>query len=1126
MASRKRCVRKDELAEDADWLAFSLEIFSRAFQLLKDFSEIFKSRIGKCCRIDHDKMQLFGALNVVLVITKSKRPGLFRDICGCARQEQHEDISGCIIGEINKVFTNLQKCCVIENVVREVKDVLGIIKSSPTFSMSVQLKMLSYLLQEIMKKLISCRETSADQLTRAQSKWILRLVNNFIRDWSIENSRCRFCDHATNKVARRWGAYCCEILQLYYDVWEEWALQQSISNAYKQEPSDIRSSSARACPRGFSKPKDVRAVDDGSNVKGRWTTGIPQDVFDIDRTVKHRDPDSGRIVTCRRVVGSPLRKTEAESYRAAASRLGDKFDGIRDSDLRMAACRWIDGELGKGARSRCNIDKDPGSPIAADRREERDDVPHGLNAVAPGDPDTDEEGTAVRKMRKIKSDMTPAPDRKRDRPLRSDTEGNGTDRSPREMAGNRSRSRDSRLREPEEYHPDAESPKGKKGARGAPKSKGERMSPDRSRTMKSRGEADRWERDEEPLSGKKKSKRSQNVESIREQPGRSKVKKLGRRDEEEYDDDDDRSDAKTPRGKKKPKGRQDVESIREQPGRSKVKKLGRRDEEEYDEDDDRSDAKTPRGKKKPKGRQDVESIREQPGRSKVKKLGRRDEEEYDDDDDRSDAKTPRGKKKSKRSQNLEAIDEEHKGNIRSKQLSGRGREIEDTDDEEKAGRSGGRKMKKRKNEVEDKEDVGESARERRKKKTDALDRREAGRGSHFDEEESVPKRDGKRRDRWTDDEADSDVTKRGGKIRGASARDKSTPNSEGQSKKETSEASAKGRRGYDSSKADDDYSKINGPRSRQRTTKAPDLPETERRRLIEYQLSNQSFVKLGWTMMPIPKTMKKVIYYQAKPAKPHLNCPGGKDCVGVERKSQIVGVFDTVGNGAVFDEDAATRLSYNQIGGIWGDNPAGLPLMWKWDVDEKNLSVETVYQEKSTTSIEKFLHRSLKSTGSGKAPSSSSSPVSSRNKEKKVVEQKPVVTEHDSEEEVTSGLPDKHSKDNHVLKMICMKLTDNISLRIANRREICLQFFAPRRNIRIELGTVLNFNKEVASYFVDTSLNNALLKCKFDGLLKSPVEPEDSLCGLVERLREVRKSARQRKFMIRKYKPYLPLRKA
>ena len=102
--------------------------------------------------------------------------------------------------------------------------------------------------------------------------------------------------------------------------------------------------------------------------------------------------------------------------------------------------------------------------------------------------------------------------------------------------------------------------------------------------------------------------------------------------------------------------------------------------------------------------------------------------------------------------------------------------------------------------------------------------------------------------------------------------------------------------------------------------------------------------------------------------------PGGKDCVGVERGSKIVAVFDTMGNGAVLDEDGATRsvfeknlagifnycrahstpsaqvsncfcrLSYNQIGGIYWDNPTGVPLTWKWDICQGQGSIiKTAY---------------------------------------------------------------------------------------------------------------------------------------------------------------------------------------
>ncbi|XP_076381143.1 uncharacterized protein LOC117220075 isoform X3 [Megalopta genalis] len=1013
MANRKFCVRKDELRDDEEWLAFSLEIFSRAFHLLKNFTEFLKSRMGNCCGIDHDRMHLFGALSVVAGTMKYKRPDLFRDICGCIRQDEQKVIPDYIIQNINKVLTNLQKCCVIENIVCDVKDMLEVLEEILICSTSVELGILSYLLHEIMKKLISCRETSPDQLTHADVNRVLRLVNNFIRDWSMRNSLCRFCGRAASKVAQQWGTYCCRSHELYYDVCEEWWQQQTISNDWKTDRSDNRMKQSKSDDdyTGFFSggPGDRRVAGDESNVEDTrwWTACVPRKPGVIDRAIKRWDND-GPIAAFRRVAGSSSRKTEAGDC-GAAGRGPDKFEEIEDGDLRTASCRTIEGGR---APARCR------------RREKRDGALCEERAGLRGALDADLEGTAVGKMSEIKSDKISARDRRRGRLFKRDGEVNGTDQSPGKKAGDPSRLGHER------GYPKADSPKDI-----------------RSGTMK-------------PKAG-------------------------------DYEDGQSDRDRKTPIGKK-----------------SKAKKLGLGDDEEYEE-------------------------------------------------------PPRSKKKSKRAQSLEPIDEEYGKRAGSrKRLSGRTRGKEDTDDEERTDRRGTNKVGIKKNhEFEGRLGVGEdiSAREQTKKKKGALDSTEG--------EESVRKRDGKRRGRSSDDEADSDVMKRGkaGKIRGARTGDKSTAESEGKSKKETREAGTEGRTKGGPSKADGDYSKINGSRYYRDTTKAPDLYRTEGSRLIEYQLSNQSFVKRGWTTMPIPKTMRKVSYYQAKSAKPHMNwferhkhqgkiyyndgvsifvnfhpdgtvdvfypngklaiafrkssnrkygmytvfTPGGKDCVGVERKSQIVGVFDTVGNGAVFDEDGATRyvteknftgifnycrpetppvqvsnyfcrLSYNQIGGIWGDNPAGPPLVWKWDADEKNLLVETVYLEKPVNRIERFLHRStrsLKSSGSGKA---ASSPASSRNKEKKVVEQKPVVAVHDTEEEVTSGtfsVQDDYTKDNPLLKMICLKLTRNISLRLSNRRDICLQFFAAGKNIRIEIGTVLNFEKKVASHFVDTSLRDGILKC-------------------------------------------------
>ncbi|XP_017759043.1 PREDICTED: uncharacterized protein LOC108549967 [Eufriesea mexicana] len=249
--------------------------------------------------------------------------------------------------------------------------------------------------------------------------------------------------------------------------------------------------------------------------------------------------------------------------------------------------------------------------------------------------------------------------------------------------------------------------------------------------------------------------------------------------------------------------------------------------------------------------------------------------------------------------------------------------------------------------------------------------------------------------------------------------------------------------------------------------------------------------------------------------------PGGKDCIGVKRRSQIVAIFDTIGNGAVFDEDGATRLSYNQIGGIWRDNPTGLPLMWKWDIYEKKSITKIVHVEKPAIRIEKLLYASTKRMSKRtESVKVSTPPVSTRNKEKKVEALKPVGGHEEEEVESGYNIHGIHPDTCH-FKPICLNLNDYISLRILNRRNIVLQFHANKKNIRIELGTTLNLNEQVGSYFVDASLKHDITKCKFEKLLPSGLKLDSSMHDIAEEFQKVRKSAKQRKFMITKYRPYL-----
>ncbi|XP_011882455.1 PREDICTED: uncharacterized protein LOC105570101 [Vollenhovia emeryi] len=252
--------------------------------------------------------------------------------------------------------------------------------------------------------------------------------------------------------------------------------------------------------------------------------------------------------------------------------------------------------------------------------------------------------------------------------------------------------------------------------------------------------------------------------------------------------------------------------------------------------------------------------------------------------------------------------------------------------------------------------------------------------------------------------------------------------------------------------------------------------------------------------------------------------PGGKDALAIGRESQILAIFDTMGYGVVFDMDGAARLSYNQIGGIFTDNPAGLPLVWTWNANPRESILETVYTENLTDRLrmEYFppTSKSVESSGNVKTPIS---PSSSRNKEKKVAEvQKPVVEER--QEEVGNKANDNQKlpkEDISHIKVICIKLNKFLGLRIVDRRNISLRFSAGNKSVRIELGTVLNFNKEIASYSVEASdWKIDMLRCRFQEKFSKKLESEDSLYDLAKEYRKVKRFAKERKAMIAKYKPF------
>ncbi|XP_012274924.1 uncharacterized protein LOC105696779 [Orussus abietinus] len=243
--------------------------------------------------------------------------------------------------------------------------------------------------------------------------------------------------------------------------------------------------------------------------------------------------------------------------------------------------------------------------------------------------------------------------------------------------------------------------------------------------------------------------------------------------------------------------------------------------------------------------------------------------------------------------------------------------------------------------------------------------------------------------------------------------------------------------------------------------------------------------------------------------------PGGKDAVGVVRSPQIVAVFDTLGNGVVFNEDNEIRLSYNQNGGVCTDNPRGSrPIIWSWSTICRNLVVESVYAEPPTVHLENDLLATIstKSSKGQKTPASMKSDAKA-GKDKEVEE----ITDEASRED--SDVEGNLRADLLApIARICLRINHFLSLRILDRRNINLQFFAGNRSIRIELGTELNYQKELLSYYVDSSQWEAeLLKCRYQKR-QDKIGSESSLYEIRKECQKSRNIAKRRNRLIEKYR--------
>ncbi|KAK0175057.1 hypothetical protein PV327_008841 [Microctonus hyperodae] len=322
--------------------------------------------------------------------------------------------------------------------------------------------------------------------------------------------------------------------------------------------------------------------------------------------------------------------------------------------------------------------------------------------------------------------------------------------------------------------------------------------------------------------------------------------------------------------------------------------------------------------------------------------------------------------------------------------------------------------------------------------------------------------------------------------------------------------------------------------------------QVESTNVIKYQLSNEHYKKLGWTTNPVTKSSRKIMLYEIKMIKSHLNWsrlitgpkyysnnvtpfihneennstifyPTGKIAIKLQKaldknydlfmvfqsKSinnneenqdqthhQMIAAFDILGNGIILDEKDEIRLTFNQIGGICFDKRSEkIPVAWTWSKCNVKPIMVAIYMEEAAVHLEKVLQKNVRLTSKSFEDENNSRAMKNLQEKNSSIENA-----------ATSKIIEKNRK-LIPIKTICLKINNFISLRILDRRNINLQYFAGNRNIRIELGFDVNFNNPLNFLLDDSSWGSkGFLRCRFqDELINNWIYSKNNLLKLLKK---------------------------
>ncbi|XP_052751431.1 uncharacterized protein LOC113517001 [Galleria mellonella] len=304
------------------------------------------------------------------------------------------------------------------------------------------------------------------------------------------------------------------------------------------------------------------------------------------------------------------------------------------------------------------------------------------------------------------------------------------------------------------------------------------------------------------------------------------------------------------------------------------------------------------------------------------------------------------------------------------------------------------------------------------------------------------------------------------------------------------------------------------------TIKIPKIKSGDDNRLgkgvIRYMLSNREFIDKGWTKLPTTKIMRRMNIYKMIPANPkydwferHKNMKimyydtgeklaeinsdgcgklfykngkvaldyynseeqnagnryvifssGEKDGNGIFRPTTVLGIFDYIGNGVVYDVTGNERLKYNQSEGIIIDRTIGPSSHWKWhDLNEPPV-LQSVVLDDYVKSQESYFEE-LTTNQKGNKYETSSKHSKDSNIEMVNIELENFVKEK------AYKLLQKFQP--FQIKMKALKLNRQFSLRILDQANIYLLFREGKISLKLNIGLRLISNEIVDTETAEVS---------------------------------------------------------